>query len=60
MNQVSEAMHASIEGKSFNKLIFYEQAKYQEFESLISQNDLSKFSKDTYKIPVIPDFVEEL
>eukprot|EP00347_Sterkiella_histriomuscorum_P011869 403370792 len=60
MNQVSEAMHASIEGKPYNKLIFYEQAKYQELESLINQNDLSKFSKDTYKIPVIPDFVEEL
>jgi hypothetical protein len=59
MNQVAEALSTSLEGRSFNKLILYEKAKYEELENNIAINDMTQFSKEEYKIPIIPDFVPE-
>ena len=46
MNQVAEAMTASLDGRQFNKFIMYEQAKYDELENYINNNDMSQFSKE--------------
>jgi len=59
MNQIVEALHSTLEGRWFNKLIEFEHNKYDELESHIVNNDTSLFSKDTYKIPLIPEMVEE-
>ncbi|CDW89758.1 UNKNOWN [Stylonychia lemnae] len=59
LNQIAEAMHSTLEGRPFNRLIMYEQNKYSELENFINNNDMTQFSKEQYKIPILPDFVDD-
>ncbi len=59
MNQIAETLHATLDSRSFNRLILYEQDKYPELEQRIEKDEMDDFIKDSYKIPVIPEQVEE-
>lgn len=59
MNQVSDALHAVLEGPAFNRFLAYEKKRYQHLESLILDDDMTLFDKKTYKIPILPEPVDE-
>lgn len=59
MNQVTDALHAVLEGPAFNRFLAYEKKRYQHLESLILDDDTTLFDKKTYKIPILPDPVDE-
>jgi len=61
MNLISDTLHAALEGRQFNRLLEFEAQKYRELEENANQSDPTwHLNKQEYRIPVLPDPVEEL
>ena len=59
MNQISDVLHSCLDGHSFNRLLDYEKKKYEELETLIHKNDYDWFNKEEYRIPILPEHIDE-
>jgi hypothetical protein len=59
LGQIVEALHSSLDGPSFNKLVLYERTRFPQLIDLLNKGDVSGFSKDKIKNPVIPELLDE-